>query len=224
MSYTEYVTSIQPETKTADDIFAKVGGTRDGAAFSADWVLARCKEGRVYVANVGTATGPASFGAGIIDTTEFDLFVSVPENTTVIPLELSIQVEAWGTVALFETMAIFGSGGVTGAGSSVTPKNIRTDLPNASLCTITSSATAASGTAITGAEFFRAGHIITLTPTTASDAAGAGQRTKFQWSHKDAGYSPIIVGAGQLGVFVSGQASTGFITLVYVEIPSTRIV
>ena len=72
MGYIEHVTGIQPDTTTADDIYQKTQGTRDGAIWTADWVLARCAEGRVFVANAGTVTTPVTFGAGDIDADGID--------------------------------------------------------------------------------------------------------------------------------------------------------
>ena len=133
--------------------------------------------------------------------------------------------EVWGSAAKFECMAISGVDGVLGNDStSVTPVNIRTDSPHGSLCTVSGAATLTSGTAITGVEFFRDGHIMTTTPITANNDEGAGQKTSFTWSHKTSGYAPVIIGNGQLGVFASTEAGTGFITVVWVEIPSSRIV
>ena len=223
MGLIEYSTGITPVVYSTDDAYSLVQGTRDGATYTADWILARCKEGRVFIGNLGTATGPATFGAGAIDTTEFDYFISVPAGTTVIPLEISVTMEVWGTAALFEYMAVYGTGGVTGAGSSITPLNMRRGAPITSNCTVTGAA-ASGGTAITGVEFWRGGYMMTNTPTTANNKTGAGQETSFKWSINDSGYSPIIVGAGQLGIFMSVEAGAGFITVVWVEVPSTRIV
>jgi len=60
MAYIEYITGIQPDTFTNDDAYSKWQGTRDGAPFTADWVLARCLEGRVFVANA-EASLPTNF-------------------------------------------------------------------------------------------------------------------------------------------------------------------
>ena len=223
MGFIEYTTGIQPDVFDKDDAYSKLQGTRDGAAFSADWVLARCLEGRVFAGNLGSATGPATLSAGSADTTEFDYFMSVPSGTTVIPLEIVIYMETWGTNGIAEVLGVVGASGVTGAGTSVTPVNLRRDAPFASLCTVTGAATATSATAITGVEFLRDGHQTAQTPATAL-ATGSKLQNKFVWSHKSAGYAPVIVGAGQLGLVCSTVSGTGFITVVWAELPSTRIV
>ena len=211
---------------TDDDQWMAARGSRDGSMFTADWVLAHCLEGRAFVANAGTATTPITFGSTGLDTTEFDLHVAVPANTTIIPIELAVQVETWGTVYLAEIVAGSGSGSVTGAGTTVTPKNLRSDAPNTSNCTITSAATGTSGTAFTTnyVEWFRAGYTKAVTQTTAAGFGGGTVPMGFKWSYMDRGYAPIVVGTSQIGVWVSCQAATGFITLVYIEVPSNAIV
>jgi len=222
MGYIEYTTGIQPDTFSADDAYAKVQGTRDGAPFSADWVLARCLEGRVFIANAGVLTAPITFGAGTIDSTEYDLHLSVPSGTTVGILSVDVFLEVVGTNAILEGLAISGTGSTCGAGSAITPRNYRSDAPYTSNCVITAAATATSGVAITGVEFFRFGYNKIETVTSAGDSSGTLSR-KFSWNHKDAGQMPILVGAAQLGVYCGAQAGQGFITVSYVEVPSTRV-
>jgi len=224
MGYIEHVTGIQPDTATADDIYQKTQGTRDGAIWTADWVLARCTEGRVFAANVGTVTTPVEFGAGIIDEDEFDLHIAVPSGTTIGILSIEVVMEVVGTNALMEVMAKIGTGSTCGAGTAITPRNLRSDAPFTSNCTITSAATATSGVQLTGAEFMR--YVVAKTITAATSGTNAAlQPRRFTWNHKDAGYIPIVVGASgaACGVFAGAQAGQGFITVIYVEVPSTRI-
>ena len=224
MTVGEFVTQITPDSASADDIYQKLQGSRDGALWTADWVLARCAEGRVFCANAGTVTTPVTFGAGIIDEDEYDLHIAVPSGTTIGILEVTAVLEVVGTNALMEVMAKTGTGSTAGAGTTITPRNLRSDAPFTSNCTIKAACTASSGVEITGAEFFRdcIGKIATV--ATAGDSSGNLTR-KFTWNHKAAGYIPIVVGASgaALGVFCGSQAGQGFITVMYVEIPSTRI-
>jgi len=224
MGSIEYETGIQPNAVGADNIYSKIQGTRDGAPFSADWILARSLEGRVFIANAGSVTTALSFGAGSITETEMDLFISVPSGTTIGILEVAIKMETYGTDAIFECMAKTGTGGTIGAGSSVTPRNVRSDSPFTSLCTVTAAATTTNGVALTGAEFFRDGLSRAKTVTTFGSTYPTINQ-KFVWNHKDAGYIPIVVGGTGTGcaVYASAQAGTGFITVTYVEVPSTRI-
>jgi hypothetical protein len=224
MAITEYTTGVQPNTFTADDQYSKLQGTRDGAIWNADWVLARSQEGRVFVANAGSVTTPITFGAGDITEAEMDLFISVPSGTAIGILDVAINMEAWGTSLIFQCMAKTGTGGTVGAGTAVTPRNLRSDAPFTSNCTVTAAATVTSGVALTGPEFFRDGLMIVNSVTTADEIA-ATLKQRFTWNHKDAGYIPIVVGGTGTGcaVYASSQAGTGFITVTYVEIPSNRL-
>jgi hypothetical protein len=223
MGYIEYTTGIQPDTFTADDVYSKVQGTRDGAPFSADWVLARCLEGRVFVANAGTITSPITFGAGSMSETEHDLAIYVPSGTTIGILAVNIQMEAFGTSAIFECMAKVGTYTTANTGgTAITPRNLRTDSPFSSNCTIYSACTTTASTTLTGPEFFRDGRQVAKSLTTAAGVHVA-QPFKYSWVHKAAGYIPIVVGAGACAVYAAAQAGTGFISVMYVEIPSNRI-
>ena len=224
MTVGEFVTQITPDAAGADDIYQKLQGSRDGALWTADWVLARCDEGRVFCANAGTVSTPITFGAGIIDEDEYDLHIAVPSGTIIGILEVTAVLEVVGTSALMEVMAKTGTGSTAGAGTTITPRNLRSDAPFTSNCTIIAAATASSGVEITGAEFFRDCLGKTVTVATAGASGGTLPR-KFTWNHKAAGYIPIVVGAtgAACGVFCGSQAGQGFITVIYVEIPSTRI-
>ena len=223
MSVLEYITGVQPVSFDADNAWAKTQGTRDGAPFSADWVLARCMEGRVFAAHGGTATGPITFGAGSISETEQDLVIYVPTGTTIGILEVNVQMEAFGTNAIFETMGKIGTYTTANTGgTAVTVRNLRSDAPFTSNCTVLSACTTVASTGLTGAEFFRDGRQVAKSLTTAAGVHVA-QPMKFSWNHKAAGYIPLVVGSGACAIYAASQAGTGFITVVYVEIPSTRI-
>ena len=224
MGYIEYITGIQPDVFGVDDAYSKAQGTRDGAIWTADWVLARCAEGRVFCANAGTVTTPITFGAGVIDEDEYDLHIAVPSGTTIGILSVAVVMEVVGTNAIMEVMAKTGTGSTVGAGTAITPRNLRSDAPFTSLCTITSAATASSGVEITGAEFMR--YVVAKTATVATTGQTIQDPSRrFVWNHKEAGYIPIVVGAtgAACGVFAGAQAGQGFITVIYVEVPSTRI-
>ncbi len=228
MGYIEYVTGIQPDTFTADDMYSKAQGTRDGAIFTADWILARCAEGRVFSAMAGSGSTVATFGAGSMDTTEPDLFVSVPSGTTIVPLEINIQMEAYGSALAFETMAACGTGGVVPAAANytaVTPKNLRSDVPFTSNCTVCKEGSAAFTYMTTNVvEFWRDGLQKAITAATATVGNPMLQPFKFSWNYRTAGFVPVVVGAAQLAIYASAQAGTGYIEFIYCEVPSTRIV
>ena len=227
MSDIRYVTGVTPQAVDGDDKFLAVQGTRDGAIYTMDWGMAKALEGRVYVANAGSVTSELTFGAGDIDTTEPDLFLSVPLGTTVVPLEIRVKMQAYGTTLIFELMAATGTGGVAGTDTNLTYGtlwgNLRSDGPNSSLCTVGHSS-AADATYMTTnvVEFWREGIMLAATTATGDDDSSKLGET-WVWNAKQAGWAPVLVGASQLMVFASSQAGKGFITIVYAEFPSTRI-
>jgi len=170
MGYIEYSTGVQPDTFSADDVYAKVQGTRDGAIFSADWVLARCLEGRVFVADAGTVTAAITFAPGAVSETEPDIAIYVPSGTTIGILEVNVQMETFGTQGIFETFGKIGTyttAHTTSSGTAVTPRNMRSDAPFTSNCTVLCATTTVASTGLTGAEFFRDGIPSSETLTTA---------------------------------------------------------
>ncbi len=225
MSDIRYVTGTSAVDRvTADDQYLAVQGTRDGAIYTADWFRARAFEGRMFVANGGTGTSPISFSTGNIDTTEPDLWVSVPLGTTIIPVEIVIKFETWGTAALLEIMASTGTGGsYSSGGTAVTPKNLRADAIVTSGCTIYSAVDASGVTYMTTnvAEFYRDGLQSALTIATVTSY---GQPETYKWNALTSAVQPIVTGAGQLAIFCPSQTGSGFINFTYVEVPSTSII
>ena len=214
---------------TGDDAWMPARGTRDGALFTAPWVLGLFMEGRVFCANVGSITGPATFGAGSITVTEVDAHLIPPAGTTIIPLEIRVKMEAYGSNAIFEGMAAVGSGSVAGTDTDLTAGTLfcsmRTDAPFTSGTYVghSSTATATYFTA-NSSEFWRFGLQKAATTATADDNSVVIPQT-WVWNYKESGFFPIIKGDGADGlmIYASGQAGTGFITVIFAEVPSSSI-
>jgi hypothetical protein len=230
MSYepTKYIAAVTPQRVTADGPTLYQQGTRDGAVFSADWLIARMMEGRVFCASAGTVTTPITWDAtATIDVTKPILWVSVPATVAVIPLEITLYMEAFGTNAQFECNAQVGTGGSrTSGGTALTPTNLRSDKPVTSSCTVYGgdSSPVFVGSTTNVSEFWRDGQQFAITKTTASATAAASDPNKFVWRLKDSGYGPIGAGASQIAVHQGSQAGTGFCKMVWVEVPVTSIV
>ncbi len=204
------------------DVYLKA--FRDGTLTVADLIAAWSFEGKVFCANAGTITTPITFGAGSIDSGEYDLHVSVPSDKVIFPLSLRIKMEAYGTTAIFETMACYGTGSTCGAGTTITPVNVNTGSSNASSCTITAAATTTSGVAFTGkyVEFFRDGlQKVATTATGDDDSARSGET--FPWYAKNEGIMRQVGPSAQLAVFAAAQAGTGFIIFEYAELLSATV-
>ena len=199
---------------------------RDGAVFTSDWLTGLAMEGRVYVAQGGSATTPITFGAGSIDVTEPDLDISVPAGTLVIPLSIQVVFETFGTTLLLEGMASIGRGGAQGTGTAVTPTSLRVDAPSTSGVTVLAAGEAdATNHTANATEFWRFGKNKTVDIATADDDSTDVQ-TRFEWSAVKTGIWPILYSASaasRLTVFAGAQAGTGFITVVYAELPGAAI-
>lgn len=227
MSDIRYVVGTSSKGKTnTDDAFLAVQGTKDGAIYAADWVFSKALEGKIFVAQSGTGTSPTTFNA-TYSAAEPDLYVYVPSGTNIIPIYVSVCFEDTGTAQVMDVMAVASSTGdsaVTGTALTVYP--LRTDAPSATVCTATGVVTAAGTSPLAGYyyEFWRpyAGFgedaFNSSTGWVNSGIHGAS------WSLRQSGIPPIITGGGSLSVYASGQAATGFITVMWVEETQTYLV
>ena len=201
----------------------RVKALKDGTLSVADFIAIMSLEGRVFSAEAGSATTPVTFGAGSIDTTEYDLKVLVPAGTSIIPVELNIVMETYGTTALFEFMASIGQGSTAAMGTDtdVTIYNVNLGHANGSNC-LAGAASNNDGVYPTDnvVEFFRGTQAKAVTIATADDDS-TWQPECFNWRVKEAGYLPILNGKGSLDVFAAAQAGTGFIMAKWIEIPSS---
>ena len=154
--------------------------TRDGAAVEVPWLQALCLEGRMFGVQFGDATtdpvGAATFGAGVVDLTEFDYLQTIPATVAVLPIYFEIAYLAIGTVAETGLHVVWGSAGVKHA-SGITPVafNMRPGSSNASVCTL-SALSDTGGTAIVPAG------VICSRITTAVTGAVTGMNFVPPWS------------------------------------------
>lgn len=215
-------TSVAAESE-GNQVLAR--GMRDGSLITADWLTSQALRGRVFGVNVGTATSPttlnATYGAG-----EPDLFVHVPAGTTIIPVYIGVQFEDTGTAQVMDVFAAASSvsdDAVTG--TALTIMNARMDRPYGSACTATAVVTAAGTTYLSGnyIEFWRPYAGFAEDAFNGSTSWGNNMFHGVHYSLKDAGVPMVIKGAGSLNVFASGQAATGFIQALWVELPSSEL-
>lgn len=192
---------------------------RDGSISVADMVAAWGLEGRIFTLNAGSVTTPITFGAGSITETEYDVYLKANSGFQIVPLSIQLQMEAYGTTALFEAMAKLGAGGTVGAGTSVTPVCTNTQVNRGPSCTCTVAATATSGVALTsGFEFWRVGSQKTVTRATVTEVLQDPMR--FTWSWKDSG---VLNVGPELALYASAQAGTGFFIVTYAELPTSSV-
>lgn len=223
MTLTGLVASVTPDRKTSDDQVLNWNATRDGAGITLDWVAARAMEGRVQYANGGTGTSPLTF-AGAYDANGPDGHIHVPSGTAIVPTSISATYDAVGTEATMEIIGLAsntGDSSVTGTASTIFSS--RVDGGVASNCTATFAVDAAGVTDPNAGNFFEFWR--ESRPLTDTVATGENDRIglNFYWNW-DVSPPPIIVGAASgsaLTIYAASQAGTGFITVSWVEVPST---
>ncbi len=192
---------------------------RDGTLTTAGWIAALSLEGRVFTANAGTYTTPITFNGGALVTTEFDLHVAVPTSTIIIPLELMVSFDTYGTVSLVEIVMTSGKGSVIGSGgTAVVPVCSNTNTGNISTCTI--AYVAAAGTAFTS-EVKEIYHNSRSDVITTSTVAQIREQERFTWCAMDSGIIDVVGPSAQLAVFAASVSGTGFICFKYAELPYT---
>jgi len=212
-------TSALTRESEGNDVFLRA--LRDGTLVMASFVEAMCLEGRVFSVNSGTITSPGSHGDASIDSTEADLMVLAPDGTTIVPLEIVIQMEAYGADGIFEAMLACGLGGTLGTDQDLTPTNINTGSGRTSNCTAGGESAADSVYHTSRVmELSRWGAAKAVTVGTADDDSTVPP-PNFIWRAKDEGYFPIIVGAGGFSVYAAASTTTGFIMARWLEVPST---
>ncbi len=208
-------------TREAEGATRAVRLLRSGEIGIVDFIALLSFEGRVFTANVGSATTPVTFNAGGLTTTEFDLHVAVPSTTVIIPLELMVGFEAYGTTLLLESAMQSGSGSVVGTtNTAVTPLSSNVSAGIASTCTIKQVGDAGTAFTTNIKEIWRTNQqkVITLATVT---AIREGLPYVNRWFARDSGHYDMVGPNQQLGVWASAQAGTGFIKFVYVELPAS---
>jgi len=211
-------------------------GDRTGIPFTADWKRALLLEGRVFQMTVGTLTGGGDIsmitggGAGtIIDQDQPEFGVSVPLNTTLIPLEIHIACqpdldadgEEANIVITYDSAAAYaGDGTVT----SETPVNMITGGGVNTNATAFSAATAdITDPTVSG--------ILAFKTVQASEFVSNGTATNLTNGvvgsvelHYEPSFPIHITGPGAFYGYWGGTAAVpGLASVIWGEVPSTRI-
>src|SRR3990167_87374 len=196
-----------------------VKGLKDGTLFTADWLARQALEGRVVIINAGTGTAPITSAGAYVNTTP-DVDIRVPAGVLAIPFNIQIGIEAYGTTALFESVAAIGSGGTYTPTSldTFTAQNARTDIADQTFG-ITAGGSGTGAVYMDDAvEFMRHQHNKMVTIGTADDDSSIGP-SQYNWSATQTGIWPIMYNTSpftRLNVFMSCQATTGFVIIAMV--------
>lgn len=198
-----------------------------GMPIEIPWYQQLVLEGRVFTAQAGLATSPATF-AGVYDADAPDFHLHIPNGTTVIPLHIKVIYEAVGTETSMEIIALASNTGDPSAtGTATTIYNMRVDGPRSSACTCTAAIDAAGITDPNANNYFEFWKY--QRPLTDTVATGENDRLPlvFDWVQGRDGPAPVIIGhatrGSALAVYANSQAPTGFIIVTWAEIPSENI-
>jgi hypothetical protein len=214
-------------TRTGDgsDIYTKAMLT--GEIGIADYFAIKAFKGQMFNASsVSVTTATTWTATATIDITKPALWLNVPTGKAIIPVFAMLYMEAFGSNAQFECQGVIGTGGSYTSGmTAITPVCTRSDISGGSACTVYAggNSTVVVGQTANLNYFWRDGQQFAITKTTASATASVSDPNRFVWRAKDE-YNINIAGPNsQLQINQGSQAGTGFVTLVYVEIPATDL-
>jgi len=205
--------------RAKDDALRTLRLGRGGEVIAIPWTQALIMEGKVFGVQFGDATtdpvGAGTFGAGVVDLTEFDFLQTIPATVVVMPLYYEISFRAIGTVGETGLHVVWGGAGVKHA-SGITPVafNMKPSSSTASLCTL-SALSDTGGTAIVPAG------VICSRITTAVTGAATGMNFVPPWSAEKDGGAPMLVGltspGRQIAAFFPAIGGTGYFVSRYAE-------
>jgi len=184
-------------------------GTPDGVAYSADYILSKTLEGRVFHANVGDLTTPVTFRVAA-DADQPESVIDVPTGTLIVPINIQVHLE--DSAGTNNEIIALANPALVGAGTSTvgTILSARVGSNRTSACkhyfTYSGNGTAPSGYV----QFWHTGVAF-------ADVATDPTRV-YEWSiTKDA---PVaIVGPGSLVLHIdgTGTAPAGFHHIAWME-------
>lgn len=195
--------------------------TRDGAAVSADWLVACALEGRVFQANYGQGTTVVACKTGLT-AAQPDTNLDIPFGTTVIPLAIHVAMAVMAGTAnhiFFQA----GTGNVVGNGTSTAADslvNVFQGQGFQSGCTARK-AYSGSGTAPGTGSSANPGTLSEIASYEAVVAAAAGVQQFYDWNCNFALPTILIGPASISGYGVStGSAASVKVILTFLEFPS----
>lgn len=194
-------------------------GAPDGSLVTMSFLQSLSLAGKIFFANVGSATTPVTLDAAYANT-DPDISIDVPDGTSIIPIRITAIYEAFGTDAVVETSTLVTKTlGVASAGTAFVPINMRTRAAGGSRCAVYVGPTVTSGITPGAYELFRDCHQLAGTMA----AGEAGPATKFEWNISKEGFAPVLDGESSLQTWATSQAASGYIQIVWAELPTIEI-
>jgi hypothetical protein len=194
---------------------ADMAGTRDGIAYSMDWVVSKAIEGKLFTAQLGTLTTPVVFRIGI-DLDQPEMVIDVPQGVTMIPVHIAVYLEDMaGTdteIVAAANPALCGAG--TSTAGTILSKRINGNF--ASGCKFYYTYSADCVDPANYDEFWRDGDPI-------AQAAGSPKK-RFEWTPASAP-PPVLVGPASLVIWIDGTTTApgGYAKVAWVEELSSNL-
>lgn len=200
----------------------------DGALNTMPWKQARIFEGLGYHVSIGAITTPIVGGGNgtVYDPEQSEGVISVPVGRTILPIRFSVQLQqpllgadSEETEVLIAVDRLAVSTAAAGTGTVETIFNMRTDNPQASLCTAVSANTSDHNTPTLGLELARSVNV--------GDVNGTPGFAAFNTKHElvyEPDAPPLLVGPCAIYVYWGGTVATsGFAQLQWIEIPTPPV-
>uniref|UniRef100_A0A6M3XVE8 Uncharacterized protein n=1 Tax=viral metagenome TaxID=1070528 RepID=A0A6M3XVE8_9ZZZZ len=201
--------------------YTDVKVSKDGALLTQEWVLAQVIAGNVFHAYVGQATTPVTLDAAWANT-DPDISLDIPDGRLIIPLEVKVVMEAYGTTALFESMTLCSRTlAAASAGTAFVPINMRTRTGGGSNCSCYVGPTVTSGYTTGAFELHRWTYAKAVTIATADDDNSI-YPAEFVWSYKDHP-APVLEGNASMQTWATSQAASGYISWYWIELGENDI-
>ena len=201
-----------------------VVGLDDGSVISVDWVQAKIFQGKGFHAYVGSASTPATLDASYA-ATDPDISLDIPDGRMIIPIQITVVMEDFGTEALFETHTLCSKTlCASSAGTVFNPINMRTRTGGGSACSCYTGPTVTDGHTTGAFEINRHTlHAVADVLTSDDDASAELLRREFTWSYGQAGWAPLLEGDASIATWATSQAAKGIIQYWWLEFAEGEI-
>lgn len=204
------------KSRVGNGVWREVTGTKDGAIYTADYVLGLALEGKVFTAQLGTASTPVTFRTGY-DADQPEMAIDVPMGVAIIPLMIQVVLE--DSAGTDNEIVAEASPALTGEGTA-TAGSILNNKLNSGLTSSCAYRYTYSGNGTVPAnyvEFFRFNHAF-------ADEGGAIVGNSVLWTPQ--GFAPVVlVGEASLLLHISATATApaGYAKIMWAEFTSTDL-
>lgn len=213
--------------RSGDGVDVYLRALLSGELGFADYYAISALRGRVFTAASANVTTPTTFEAtATIDVTKSLFMAIVGSGVAIIPMNIEVYYEAFGSNAQMELQALIGTGGSRTSGmTAVTPVCTRSDLAPGSGVTVWmgGNSTVTVGPTSKINYFWRTGQQFAITKTTASATAAVSDPNRLTWSALAESSFNIAGPESQLVLNQGSQAGTGFVKIQWIEIPASEL-